>query len=81
MGQYLKKGGSSGFRALSVKRMYQLYHELLQVVDHFQMEGKICHQSHGLSRSIGPHSLKNVKEAFSVHRLVIFGSIDYILLS
>ena len=50
------------------------------MVDHFQMEGKICDQSHGLSRSIGPHSLKNVKEAFSIHRLVIFGGIDYILL-
>ena len=36
------------------------------------MEGKIYHQKHGLSHSIGTHGLKIAKDAFTIHRPVIF---------
>ena len=36
------------------------------------MEGKIYHQKHGLSHSMGTHGLKIVKDAFTIHRLVVF---------
>ena len=54
------------------ERNILLKRNLWQVVDHFQMEGKIYHQKHGLNHSMGTHGLKIVKDAFTIHRLVIF---------